>query len=163
LIPLLVLAACATQRDGASPAAPRGATAPVANAPAVPALPADPAAARWRATKGQYYKRTWGFEVIGVNPVSSGYMLAFRYKILDAKKAEILNDKRSKAYLVDEVTQTVLAVPTMENIGELRPGSTPDPGRSYFMIFGNPGKVVHRGSRVTFVSGNFRIEGLIVE
>ena len=120
-------------------------------------------AAEWRAREGLYYKRNLGVEIIGVKPVTSGYMLAFRYRVLDPEKAKIFNDRRSKAYLRDEATGTVLAVPAMENVGELRNGSTPEADRNYFMIFGNPGKLVKSGSRVTLVAGAVHIDGLIVD
>jgi hypothetical protein len=98
---------------------------------AAPAAPAAKTAnsqsgARWRARDGLYYKRNWGVEVIGVKPVSSGYMLAFRYRVIDPDKAKMLNDRHSKAYLRDDATGTVLAVPAMENVGELRTGAAPD-------------------------------------
>jgi hypothetical protein len=51
----------------------------------------------------------------------------------------------------------------MENIGELRAGTTPQTDRVYFMIFGNPGKLVQSGAKVTIVAGTFRIEGLVVD
>jgi hypothetical protein len=31
------------------------------------------------------------------------------------------------------------------------------------MIFGNPGKLVQSGAKVTIVAGTFRIEGLVVD
>jgi hypothetical protein len=90
-------------------------------------------------------------------------MLAFRYRIVDPVKAKILNDRQTKAYLRDEATGNVLAVPAMENVGELRSGTSPEVGRIYFMIFGNPGKLVKSGSRVSVVAGNFSVEGLVVD
>jgi hypothetical protein len=117
----------------------------------------------WRARQGLYFKRNWGVELINVTPVSSGYMLALRYRVLDPDRAKVLNDRKSKAYLIDEATGTALAVPAMENIGELRPGATPESERNYFMIFGNPGQLVKKGSRVSFRVGNLRASGLIVE
>jgi hypothetical protein len=102
-------------------------------------------------------------EIIGVKPVSSGFMLAFRYRVLDPEKAKVLNDRHSKAYLRDEATGTVLSVPAMENVGELRTGAAPQADRTYFMIFGNPGRLVKSGSRVTVVAGNLHVDGLIVE
>lgn len=117
----------------------------------------------WNATRSVSYKRTWGVELIGVKPVASGYMLAFKYRVLDPAKAQALNDRKGKAYLIDEATGTVLAVPAMENIGELRQGAKPVADRSYFMIFGNPGKLVRAGSRVSIVAGLFRVDGLVVE
>jgi hypothetical protein len=127
------------------------------------ALAATEAASAWRARQGLGFKRNWGVELINVKPVSSGYMLALRYRIIDPVKAKVLNDRKSKAYLTDEATGTVLSVPALENVGELRPGATPEADRNYFMIFGNPGKLVKIGSRVDFRVGNLRADGLVVE
>lgn len=126
-------------------------------------LSAAPAGADWHARQGLYYKRNWGVEVIGVKPVSSGYMLAFRYRVLDPEKARLLNDRKAKAYLIDEASGTRLAVPALENVGELRSGTAPEADRNYFMIFGNPGKLVKPGSRISVVVGNFRVDGLVVD
>ncbi len=114
------------------------------------------------ARDGLFYKRNWGVEVIGVHPVTSGYMLEFRYRIVDGEKAKQLNDRKARAYIIDEATGIRLAVPALENVGELRPDAKPEDGRNYFMIFGNPGKVVKLGSRVSVVVGNFRVDGLVV-
>jgi hypothetical protein len=125
---------------------------------------AAPTAAReWHNRNAALVKRNWGVDIVGVKPVSSGYMLGFRYRIVDAEKARLLNERKKKAYLVDEASGTVLAVPAMENIGELRSSTTPQTDRVYFMIFGNPGKLVKPGSKVTVVAGDFRIQGLVVE
>ena len=127
------------------------------------AFEAAPSATDWHARQGLYYKRNWGVEVIGVKPVSSGYMLAFRYRVLDPEKAKLLNDRKAKAYVIDEETGTRLAVPALENVGELRSGTAPEADRNYFMMFGNPGKLVKSGSRISVVVGNFRVDGLVVD
>lgn len=129
----------------------------------VAAVVAPPRAANWSNTRSINFKRNWGVEIIGVKPVSSGYMLAFKYRIVDPAKARALNDRKLRPYLVDEASGIVLAVPAMENIGELRQGATPIADRTYFMVFGNPGKVVKSGSRVSIVAGNFQLDGLIVD
>jgi len=125
--------------------------------------PASPSAADWRARQGLYYKRNWGVEIIGVKPVSSGYMLSFKYRVLDPEKAKLLNDRQTRAFLRDEATGNVLSVPAMENVGELRTGAAPIADRTYFMIFGNPGKLVTSGSRVSVVAGAMHVDGLIVD
>lgn len=117
----------------------------------------------WSPAKNLFFKRTWGVEIVGVKPVSSGYMLAFRYRVVDPELAATLNDKHQRPYLVDNATQTVLSVPAMENVGELRQGATPQKDRTYFMIFGNPGKLVKPGSTVSVVAGAFRVDGLVVQ
>ena len=125
---------------------------------------ADPASARdWTTRHNHYYKRNWGVDIIGVRLVSSGMMLAFRYRVLDADKAKPLFDKAAKPYLVDEATGTRLAVPAMENVGELRQSAMLGTDRNYFMIFGNPGRLVKSGNRVTVVIGDFQIDNLIVD
>jgi hypothetical protein len=119
--------------------------------------------ANWRARQSLYFKRNWGVEIIGVKPVSSGYMLSFKYRVIDPEKAKLLNNRQTRAFLRDEATGTVLSVPAMENVGELRTGAAPEADRTYFMIFGNPGKLVKHGSRVSVVAGALNVDGLIVD
>jgi hypothetical protein len=121
------------------------------------------ASASWHARDSERYKVNWGVDVGGVHRVSSGYMLRFTYRVLDAEKAQPLFDKRAKPYLIDDSSGARLMVPAMENIGELRQSPAPMEDRNYFMIFGNPGKLVKPGSHVTVVIGNLHIDGLVVE
>ena len=132
-------------------------------APASAAQASRQSSAEWRSRHGLYYKRNWGVEIIGVKPVSSGFMLAFKYRVVDPEKAVLLNERKIKAHLIDEATGTVLAVPALENIGELRQGTAPEADRTYFMVFGNPGQLVKSGSRVSIVAGDFRLDGLVVD
>ena len=110
-----------------------------------------------------YYKRNWGVEVIGVHPVASGYMLDFRFRIVDPVKARQLNNMKSRAFVIDEASGKRLAVPVIENAGELQSGAEPEEGRTYFIVFGNPGLLVKSGSRVSVVIGSFRVDGLVVD
>ncbi|BDG02335.1 hypothetical protein [Anaeromyxobacter oryzae] len=149
----------------------------VAPAPAQAGTPAAAGAARarpaatakretsasWHARRGLHFQRTWGVDIVGVRPVSSGYMLRFDYRVVDPEKAAALTDRKARPYLIDEATRTALAVPAMENVGELRQMAPPQQDRTYFMIFGNPGRLVKRGSRVTIVVGNLRAEGVVVD
>jgi hypothetical protein len=116
----------------------------------------------WAAANGTYLKRTWGVDVVGVRLVSSDWMLEFKYRVLDADKAAPLLDQHVKPYLVDDASGARLAVPAMENVGELRQHTTPDPNRIYFMIFGNAEKIVPRGGHVSVVIGQFQASGLPV-
>jgi hypothetical protein len=119
--------------------------------------------ASWQARHGLFFRRNWGVEIVGIRRVSSGLMLRFNYRVLDPARAVALNDKKARAYLIDEATQTALSVPAMENVGELRQVAPYQPNRIYFIIFGNPGGLVKHNSRVTLVVGNLRAEGLVVE
>jgi hypothetical protein len=119
--------------------------------------------ASWQARHGQFFRRNWGVEIIGVRRISSGLMLRFDYRVLDPTRAVSLNDKHARPYLIDEATRTALSVPAMENVGELRQVAPYEANRTYFIIFGNPGGLVKHNSRVSLVAGNLRADGLVVE
>lgn len=168
-IAALLLAACA-----GTPALPPSAPVHKAPPPAFAQSPAQAAASAqanslaaemrsWAAGQGAYLKRTWGVEVVGVHLVSSDWMLEFKYRVLDTEKAAPLLDEHVKPYLLDEASGARLAVPAMENVGELRQHTHPDPDRIYFMLFGNGGKIVPRGGHVTVSIGKFQAAGLPVQ
>jgi hypothetical protein len=117
----------------------------------------------WHMRSGQLVRRTWGVVVMGVRLTSSNWMLSFRYKVEDADKARVLLDAKSTAYLVDESSGARLAVPAMENIGDLRQTSRAKAGREYYIMFGNANQIVRKGSRVDVVIGAFHADGLVVE
>ena len=114
------------------------------------------------ASAKKFYRTFWGVDILGVKPVSSGTMLRFSYRVVDASKAKVLNDKTATPYLVDQKTKAKLIVPTMEKVGQLRQSSPPEVGREYWMLFSNQGNLVQPGSRVNVVIGHFHADGLIV-
>ena len=157
------LAACLMLAANADVHAADAKSAAITKTAAVAAVAEPEGAATWHARFGERYKRDWGVEIVGVRPVSSGYMLRFAYRVLDPAKAAPLFDERTKPYLFDGRSGARLAVPAMENIGELRQTPKPVADRTYFTIFGNPGKLVQSGGRVRIVIGKFEIDDLIVE
>jgi hypothetical protein len=162
LVALGLLTGCATTRDARPTAGPTAAD----TARAVAATNANALADEmrgWAAANSTYLKRTWGVDVVGVRLLSSDWMLEFKYRVLDPDKAAPLLDQHVKPYLVDDVSGARLAVPAMENVGELRQHTTPDANRNYFMIFGNADKIVPRGGHVSVVIGQFQASGLPVQ
>lgn len=127
------------------------------------AAPAQISAETWHSINADRYKREWGVDIVGVRPVSSGLMLRFAYRVLDPVKAAPLFDERTKPYLYDSATGARMAVPAMENIGELRQTPKPVANRTYFVIFGNPGRLVKHGGQVRIVIGNFEVSDLVVD
>jgi hypothetical protein len=111
----------------------------------------------------RYYQLIWGVDILGVKLVSSGLMLRFSYLVLDANKAQALNDKKATPLLIDQKTGARLEVPTMEKVGQLRQSPPPENGREYWMVFSNKNSLVKAGSRVDVVIGNFRAKGLMVQ
>jgi len=158
---LLVPLAGAVRAQAQVPPAPGAAAGPTATT----VDPADVANARrnWEMRAGQLVRRTWGVEVLGVRLASHDWMLQFKYRVVDPEKSKPLLDRHSVAYLVDETSGARLAVPAMENIGDLRQTTTPEANRVYFMNFGNANQIVRHGSKVDVVIGGFHAEGLVVD
>lgn len=105
----------------------------------------------------------WGVKVLPIRLSAEGYMLDFRYRVLDAEKAAPLFDRKIKPYLVDEATGAILVVPEPPKVGALRNTRKPQPDRNYFILFANPGRYVQKGRKVTVVIGDFKAEHLVVE
>ena len=118
---------------------------------------------RFAGRAGQYYRLIWGIDSLSVKWAESGEMVRFTYRVLDPQKAKGLNDKRQEPSLVDERAHVKLVVPTMDKVGKLRQVSTPESGKTYWMLFSNKGGYVKRGDRVNVVIGNFHANGLVVD
>ena len=79
-------------------------------------------------------------------------------------RARSLTDKKNVPTLVDDTTHVKLIVPTMEKVGQLRQSSsTPEMGKSYWMVFSNKGRLVKPGDRVSVTIGRFHVDELLVQ
>jgi len=171
---LVLLATCVwacTAAGATADAAPASAPTPTpnaaaANAPAA-ATPAPAATLEqvhaWQVRRGPYFERAWGIDIVGVRLTASNWMLEFKYRVVDPKKAKSLLSRKAKPYLTDEASGAKLAVPAMENIGELRQAAEPEAGRTYYILFGNADRVVKQGNRVTVDIGDLHADGIVVE
>ena len=108
-------------------------------------------------------------EKLGVKPVAirltaASTMLDFRYKVVDPEKSLPAFDRKVKTYLIDQASGDRFDVPAGSKLGPLRSSSRfPEAGKEYFIFFANSVRNLQRGSKVTVVIGDFRIEDLTVE
>jgi hypothetical protein len=109
-----------------------------------------------------FLKRQWGIEVVDLRQTAAGYMLEFRYRVLDAEKAKPLFERGTKPMLTHAETGATLIVPTPAKTGALRNSNPPIAGRTYWMFFANPGKLVRPGEHVSIEIGEFRLDGIVV-
>jgi hypothetical protein len=105
----------------------------------------------------------WGIHILGARQSANGYIIDFRYRIIDPEKSSSLLDRKIKPYLVDQATGARLTVPNMPKLGALRAKGKPEANREFFILFGNPGGAVKKGSQVTVVIGDLKVENLVVE
>lgn len=127
----------------------------------VPPEPAVPVVAM-AAEDGTAILKRWGIRIEGMRLSASDYMLDFRYHVVDARKAWPIFERKTKPVLKDEKTGTLLAVPTPPKTGPLRSSNDPKAGRTYFMFFANPGRLVAEGQTVTVTIGEFSVSGIPV-
>lgn len=96
---------------------------------------------------------------------AGGYILDFRYRVVDPARAAPLLDGRKRPFLVD-ARGARLGVPDTPILGSLRQTSRNGKvatDHSYFILFANPGKYLHSGDRVTLVVGDSKVTDLRVE
>jgi len=106
-----------------------------------------------------------GIEVVGVRRTAAGYMLDFRYRVVDAQRARDWLDGRIDLRMIHEASGAQLVVPAPPKIGPLRQARSDKltAGREYFMFFANPGRLVKADDTVTVVMGDVRIPGVPVQ
>jgi hypothetical protein len=146
------------------------AAAPMAAQSPAPAAKPPAAAARSRyqpdrfaGRAGKYYELVWGVDSLSLKWTESGEIIRFAYRVLDANKAKMINDKKFEPSLIDPQAGVKLVVPALENVGTLRQSATPEAGKIYWMAFSNSGRKVKRGDRVYIEIGQFRAGALIVD
>jgi hypothetical protein len=109
---------------------------------------------------------TYGIQVEGLRLTAAGSMLDFRYRVLDAQKAAPFLNGKVQPALLDEVRGAKLGVPNTPKLGRIRQTSRNNvihTDRSYFIMFGNPGKALQSGDKVALLLGQVRITDLTVQ
>jgi hypothetical protein len=101
----------------------------------------------------------WGIKVLGVRLSAAGYMLDFRYRVLDPEKAASLDSHGDEEiiYLLDQASGAKLKA-----IYE-KSKKKPTANRTYAILFSNPGRFVKSGNKVTVVIGDFKAENLTIK
>lgn len=162
LVGSVIFSLAQSSQQKTSPQTPTGTSAASAHSTGVSKVRSMPKTDLPASAK-RYYELTWGVDNLGVKAVESGSMLRFTYRVLNAAKAQALNDKKATPYLYDLNTRARLEVPSMEKVGQLRQSSPVQEGRTYWMVFANQQRLVKPGTRVNVVIGPFRANGLLVE
>lgn len=105
----------------------------------------------------------WGIKIEFAVLSAGGYMVDFRFRVLDVAKATPILERQAKPYLVDQATGAVFIVPTPPKIGQLRSGVQIRKGKVYFILFANPTRYIKTGNKVTVVVGDFQARDVIIQ
>jgi len=150
---------------GAAAAQPERAAAPsaVTSGVATTTAPASVSGLKpLRATDAAALEHRWGIKIESLRLTSAGYMLDFRYRVLDTAKAAPLFVRKTKPILIDDASGIRFAVPTPPKVGSLRSSNDPKEGRTYFTFFANPARFIKKHRKVTVTIGEFSVSGLVV-
>lgn len=114
-------------------------------------------------------EREWGIKLLGINRTAAGFILKFKYKVLDPEKAKgmVMRKHSPNPYVIVEKSGAQLRVPFSAKIGSLRASVKTagqiHKGSNYFALFANPGRHVDVGDKVTLVVGDFKLEHFSVQ
>lgn len=105
-----------------------------------------------------------GIHIMGVGFRSAGYMMNFRYVVVDPERSMPMFDRQVKPYLLHEKSGAIFMVPSPAKLGPMRATTRePEKGKRYYIMFTNPGRYVKQGDLVTVVVGDYRFEHLPVQ
>ena len=108
----------------------------------------------------------FGIEITSIRRSAADSILDIRYKIADEEKAAFMMDRTKDAFLLDQESGKVVAVPNTVRIGPMRTTmrfGKPTKGRTYYILFGNPEQMIGQGSKVTLIVGDMKVRDLVVE
>lgn len=109
-------------------------------------------------------KKKFGIEIMSLRLSSAGYMVDFRYRILDTEKSKYLMQEDLQPYIIDPETSRKFFVPSHPKVGSMRAiSSEPKQGRSYFIMFANTDRLLKTGKKITIVLGDLKIANLTVQ
>ena len=91
----------------------------------------------------------WGIEPVHMRLTAAGYMIEFRYKIVDTERALILSDRKDFPCLQSLKSSFKLSVPFGATVGFLKSNRRfIKKGKNYIAMFSNEGKHLLQGDKV---------------
>ncbi|MET0065252.1 MAG: hypothetical protein ABW076_02805 [Candidatus Thiodiazotropha sp.] len=130
---------------------------PVAQKVTLPALVSE--------EKAREIADRWGIELVSLRLTAAGYMIDFRFRVLDVDKSRVFFSSEVKPQLLVEKSNAKLPVPMAAKVGAFRTtdrGRNIKPNKTYYIVFANPDAHVKSGETVTMMVGEFKEAHLVV-
>lgn len=104
------------------------------------------------------FEEATGIRLVRVASTAQGGMIDLQYQVMDPDKALIIHDDENPPTLIDDATGLVLATPFHDHgFKKLRPALT------YHVLIVNGDGLLKRGSTVTLIVGQSRLEHVVVQ
>jgi len=114
-------------------------------------------------SRAKQCEEKWGIRIETAGLTAAGYMVDFRFRVLDAAKAAPILERHVKPQLIAQATGAQLAVPAPAKIGQLRSGGNVKDGHVCFIIFSNQARQIRSGEKVTVVIGDFQSPDIVIQ
>ena len=100
-----------------------------------------------------------GVKITQVAVTGQGGLVDLRYRVLDPDRANAIHDPATPPAVIEDRTGLVVHQLYMdhEHSGPFRAGAT------YYLIFNNPGNLVHRGATVSVLLGDSQVDHVRVQ
>lgn len=110
-------------------------------------------------------KEEKGVEILSLQLTAAGYMMDFRFRVVDVKKSKIFFDQKIKPLVHVNKSNAKLPVPMAAKVGAFRMtdrGKNVKENKTYYIVFANPDTHVKSGDKVTMIFGDYKIENMTV-
>jgi hypothetical protein len=95
------------------------------------------------------FLQDWGIEPVHIRVTADGYMVEFRYRIMDVEKALILSDRKDFPRLQSQKSRAKLVVPYGPTVGFLKSNRKfVKLGKNYTTMFSNENRHMNVGDKV---------------
>jgi hypothetical protein len=105
----------------------------------------------------------WGIQPVSARVSTDAQKVDFRYRVRDPAKAAAVVNRDVLPTLQHKGTGTRLELPEQRRVGGARPPVKPEQDKNYFILFENPGALVHAGDTVIFQVGASEPVELVVQ
>ena len=94
-------------------------------------------------------EKDWGIKPVHARVTADGYMIEFRYKVIDPDKAVIMSDRKDFPSMLSMKSKARLAVPYFPTVGYVKSNRKfLHKDRNYSALFSNENRHLLRGDQV---------------
>ena len=94
-------------------------------------------------------EKDWGIEPVSLHLTAAGFMIEFRYKILDIDKALVLSDRKDFPMMLSMKSKARFSVPYGSTVGYLKSNRRfLKEGKNYIAMFSNENRHMLAGDQV---------------
>jgi hypothetical protein len=112
-------------------------------------IPQIPAQAEQQQLKQVNLVDDWGIEPVHLRISAAGFMIEFRYKVLDPEKALVLSDRKDFPTMISMKSKARLSVPFGSTVGYLKSNRKfLKKGKNYITMFSNENRHMLPGDQV---------------